>query len=171
MSDQPPADSSDSGFFGRMADTLKWYVIEEMKKHKWIASKQAGRDLGRAAIDEWERRFGWLFCRIRRFEHIQGDFCWFEFEGTDFAVLKNVTVFTELLQEIVDRMKKVEVIRLKDGREVQRVYDNLEVINWADSDPKLSRDFEHVLLFLELININSARLEFPASWKDLALAV
>ena len=63
------------------------------------------------------------------------------------------------------------VIRLKDGREVQRVYDNLEVINWADSDPRISREFEHVLLFLELININSARLEFPASWKDLALAV
>jgi hypothetical protein len=110
-----------------MADTLKWYVIEEMKKHKWIASKQAGRDLGRAAIDEWERRFGWLFCRIRRFEHIH-------------------------------------------GREVVRVYDNLEVINWADSDPEISREFEHVLLFLELININAARLEFPASWKDLALA-
>ncbi len=153
-----------------MADTLKWFVIEEMRKHKWIASKHAGRDLGRSALDEWERQFWWLFCRIRRFEHIEGKFCWFEFDGVDFAVLKNVKVFTKLLWLVVDRMKKEEPIRLKDGREVKHVYENLDVLTWALSQPDLSKDIEHIRLFLELININSARLEFPASWKDLALA-
>jgi hypothetical protein len=153
-----------------MADTLKWLVIEEMKKHKWIASKLAGRDLGRSALDEWEHKFWWLFCRIRRFEHIEGEFCWFEFDGVDFAVLQNVKVFTKLLWTIVERMKQEEIIRLKDGREVKHVYENLDILSWAHSHPELSKDVEHIRLFLELININSARLEFPACWKDLALA-
>jgi hypothetical protein len=170
LSNQPPSDFSERFCFGRSADSLKWYVIEEMRKYKWIASKNAGYDLGRRAIDEWEHKYGWRYCRWRRFEHIEGAFCWFEFDGVDFAILKNVQVFTDLLKKIVARMKEEEIIRLNDGREVRKIYDNFETLEWAQSRPELAKYVEHVRLFLELININTARLEIPTSWKELALA-
>ena len=35
--------------------------IEEMKKHKWIESQKAGRDLGEEAVRDWVNRFAQAF--------------------------------------------------------------------------------------------------------------
>ncbi len=43
-----------------MTDFLK-AEIEEMKKHKWIESEKAGRDLGRSAIQDWIKKYAVIF--------------------------------------------------------------------------------------------------------------
>ena len=115
------------------------------------------RYLGMAAVDDWEDHFWTNFCRWRRFEHIEGGQCWIEFNGLDFAVLKNVRAFHELLHEILRLMKDRKVLR-----------DNLEMIQWAKSNPRVCE--EHVLQFLEVININTARMKLPEEWKRIAAA-
>ena len=46
--------------------------------------------------------------------------------------------------------------------------DNLEMIQWAKSNPRICE--EHVLQFLEVININTARMKLPEEWKRIAAA-
>lgn len=158
MSDQPPADDSPQArFFRLFAQSMKWFVIEELRKHKWLMSKAARHDLGMEAIDDWEDQFWTNFCRWRRFEHIEGEQCWIEFDGLDFAILKNVRAFNGLLNEILRLMKDHNQFR-----------DNLEMIEWAMSNPRVCE--EHVLQFLEVININSARMKLPSEWKRIAAA-
>jgi len=43
-----------------MTDFLK-AEIEEMKKHKWIESEKAGRDLGTTAIKDWINKYAVIF--------------------------------------------------------------------------------------------------------------
>ncbi len=43
-----------------MTDFLK-AEIEEMKRHKWIESEKAGRDLGSTAIQDWIKKYAELF--------------------------------------------------------------------------------------------------------------
>ena len=31
--------------------------VEEIKRHKWIESEKAGHDLGRAAVDDWVKKY------------------------------------------------------------------------------------------------------------------
>ncbi len=157
MSQLPADNSPEARFFKWFAQSMKWFVIEELRIHKWHLSFAAGRNLGMEAIDDWERRFWISFCRWRRFEHIEGEQCWIEFNGLDFAVLKNVNAFNELLDEILRLMKDRKVLR-----------DNLEMIQWAKSNPRICE--EHVLQFLEVININTARMKLPEEWKRIAAA-
>lgn len=158
MSDQPPADDSPQArFFRLFAQSMKWFVIEELRKHKWLMSKAARHDLGMEAIIDWEDQFWTNFCRWRRFEHIEGEQCWIEFDGLDFAILKNVRAFNGLLDEILRLMKDHNKFR-----------DNLEMIEWAMSNPRVCE--EHVLQFLQVININSARMKLPDEWKRIAAA-
>ncbi len=89
MSYPPPDNSPEARFFKWFAQSMKWFVIEELRIHKWHLSSVAGRNLGMEAIDDWEQRFWINFCRWRRFEHIEGEQCWIEFNGLDFAVLRN----------------------------------------------------------------------------------
>lgn len=158
MSDLPPEDSPEARFFRWIAQTMKWYAIEEMRKHRWHLSRAASRDLGMAACDDWEHRFWTKFCRWRLFEHIEGLQCWIELNGREFAVLKNVRVFNDLLDEMLKLMK---------DRKVHR--DDLEMIEWAQSNPRICK--EHVYQFLLVINVNSARdVTLPEEWKRIAAA-
>ena len=60
----------------------------EALRHKWIASEQAGKDLGETAITQWlaDHWKGW--CRERWLEHITGKVCWAEFDRNEWAALK-----------------------------------------------------------------------------------
>jgi hypothetical protein len=157
LSDQSQDESPEARFFRLIAQSMKWFVIEELRKHKWLQSKAAGHDLGMAALDDWERRFWIKFCRWRRFEHIEGDQCWIEFNGLDFAIVKNVRAFNDLLNQILTLMKDRKFLR-----------DNLEMIEWAKANPHISED--HVIQFLTVIDINSARMTLPEEWKRIAAA-
>jgi hypothetical protein len=42
-------------------ETVMNIQIEEIKKHKWIASEKAGRDLGDLAIHEWIDQYAAAF--------------------------------------------------------------------------------------------------------------
>jgi len=44
--------------------TLHEYLeheMEEIRRHKWIESEKAGRDLGQAAVLDWIERYAGLF--------------------------------------------------------------------------------------------------------------
>ena len=45
---------------------------QEAKRHKWIESEKAGRDLGESAIRCWVREHWNGFLRARWLEHLQG---------------------------------------------------------------------------------------------------
>ncbi len=49
--------------------------IDEMKRHKWIESEKAGRDLGSAAIKDWIKKYAAIFreknCHLK--DHCKGD--------------------------------------------------------------------------------------------------
>lgn len=116
---------------------------QEALRHKWIESKLAGYDLGKAALKDWFRRHWLPFCRVKRLEHVEGQQRWEEFAEHEFAqVFEMILDGDLLLDRILDRMEH--------GR------DNLEIINWAlDWDMPMPR----VLELLEMIDINRARLE------------
>lgn len=155
----PSGDSPENRFFRLFAFTMKHMAIEHMRKHKWYQSENAQRDVGVDAINDWEKKYWWTFCHFRRLEHIQGRQCWIEFHGYDFAVTQNVKVFRELLNAILERMNR---------HSKSNPQENLEIIKWAGENPRVC--MEHVFQFLELININSARLELPEQWKKEAMA-
>jgi hypothetical protein len=116
---------------------------EEAKRHKWIESEKAGRDLGESAIRYWVRAHWNGFLRARWLEHLQGRTYWIELDHNDFGLLKRELRDSPLINAIVNR--------LKDGAE------NLEVLLWA-IDERLPMD--QVLEILEALDINSRRIEF-----------
>jgi len=114
----------------------------ELKKHKWIESQKAGRDLGEQAERSWVRDHGWGYLRARWLEHLQGKRFWEELDRDDFGLLqRRFHEDTQLLGSIVDR--------LKSGKE------NLDIICWA-LDTKLNLD--DVCTILQALDINSRRL-------------
>src|SRR3954447_43000 len=115
---------------------------QEAKRHKWIESEKAGRDLGEWAIRCWVREHWNGFLRERWLEHLQGRTFWIEMDHNDFGLLQNVFQSSDLFQEILSRLKK--------GQE------NLEILNWAiDTDAPM----EEVISILETLDINSRRIE------------
>jgi hypothetical protein len=116
---------------------------EEAKRHKWIESEKAGRDLGESAIRYWVREHWNGFLRARWLEHLQGRTYWIELDHNDFGLLIREFRDSPLIGAIVNR--------LKDGEE------NLEVLVWA-IDERLPMD--QVLEILEALDINSRRIEF-----------
>lgn len=114
----------------------------EALRHKWLASEQAGRDLGEDAIRQWIQCHWWGYLRERWLEHLEGEHFWIELDRGDFGLLKrHFHDNTLLLDRILDRLKL--------GGE------NLDVILWAQ-DWGLSID--SVLEILEALDINSRRL-------------
>lgn len=114
----------------------------EAQRHKWIESEKAGRDLGEWAIRCWVRQHWNGFLREKWLEHLEGRTFWIELDHNDFGLLQQFNRNAELTHEIVDR--------LKHGQE------NLDIISWA-IDSRL--DIEEVLAILELLDINSRRIE------------
>jgi hypothetical protein len=116
---------------------------EEAKRHKWIESEKAGRDLGESAIRVWVREHWNGFLRARWLEHLQGWTYWIELDHNDFGLLQREFCDSPVINEIVNRLKAGE--------------ENLEVLVWA-LDERLPMD--QVLEILEALDINSRRIEF-----------
>ena len=114
----------------------------EIDKHKWIASQQAGRDMGEEAVKDWVRRHWWGYLRAKWMEHLQGVRHWTELDHGDFGLLqREFPVDRELLDTILNK--------LKAGQE------NLCIIRWA-IDSHLPLD--PVIQILEALDVNSRRL-------------
>jgi len=116
---------------------------QEAKRHKWIESEKAGRDLGEWAIRCWVREHWNGFLRERWLEHLQGRTFWIELDHDDFGLLRREFRDSSLLEEIVSR--------LKVGQE------NLNVLVWAIEN---GLPMEDVVEILEALDINSRRIEF-----------
>jgi len=116
---------------------------QEAKRHKWIESEKAGRDLGEWAIRCWVREHWNGFLRERWLEHLQGRTFWIELDHNDFGLLSREFRDSSLLEEIVSR--------LKEGQE------NLNVLVWAIEN---GLPMEIVVEILEALDINSRRIEF-----------
>jgi hypothetical protein len=116
---------------------------QEAKRHKWIESEKAGRDLGEWAIRCWVREHWNGFLRARWLEHLQGRTFWIELDHNDFGLLGREFQDSELIEEILGR--------LKAGQE------NLNVLIWAIEN---GLPMEDVLEILEALDINSRRIEF-----------
>jgi len=116
---------------------------QEAKRHKWIESEKAGRDLGEWAIRCWVREHWNGFLRERWLEHLQGRTFWIELDHNDFGLLSREFRDSALLDEIVSR--------LKAGQE------NLNVLVWAIEN---GLPMEDVVEILEALDINSRRIEF-----------
>src|SRR5258708_3964703 len=116
---------------------------QEAKRHKWIESEKAGRDLGEWAIRCWVREHWNGFLRARWLEHLQGRTFWIELDHNDFGLLRREFQDSALIEEIL--------ARLKAGQE------NLNVLIWAIDN---GLPMEDVLEILEALDINSRRIEF-----------
>ncbi len=114
----------------------------EAQRHKWIESEKAGRDLGEWAIRCWVRQHWNGFLREKWLEHLEGRTFWIELDHDDFGLLQRAFRHSELIAEILDR--------LKSGQE------NLDVLNWAIDH---RRDMREVFEILETLDINSRRIE------------
>ena len=118
---------------------------EEAKRHKWIESQKAGRDLGESAILCWIHEHWNGFLRERWLEHLHGRTFWIELDQGDFGLLQREFRDSPLIDHILHL--------LKAGQE------NLQVLNWA-IDNKLSRDqVLEVIHILEILDINSRRIK------------
>ena len=114
----------------------------EAQRHKWIESEKAGRDLGEWAIRCWVRQHWNGFLREKWLEHLEGRTFWIELDHDDFGLLRRSFQDCRLITTIV--------CRLKAGHE------NLDIINWAIDD---NEDMEEVFLILEVLDMNSRRIE------------
>jgi hypothetical protein len=115
----------------------------EIDRHKWIASQQAGRDLGEEAVREWVRKHWWGYLRAKWMEHLQGVCYWMELDQGDFGLLqREFPVDRELLDTILSKLKAGE--------------ENLCVIRWA-IDKHVPLD--PVIQILTALDVNSRRLE------------
>jgi hypothetical protein len=116
----------------------------EAERFKWIQSERAGKDLGVSALHSWARLYWHRFVRERWLEHLEGRRYWIELDHDDFGLLQ---------REFQDSPVIHEIIRiLKEGGE------NLDVVIWSIH---LSQsECDEVLEILEILDINSRRLEF-----------
>lgn len=124
---------------------------QEAKAFKWIASQQAGCDLGEPAIQLWINKHWSGFLRSRWIEHLQGKRCWLELGEEDFGLLnREFNDQQSLLNPIVSY--------LIDGKE------NLEIIAWAVSSQV---PVDAIVRILERINVNARRLiaKYDGEWK------
>lgn len=115
---------------------------EEARRHKWIASEKAGRDLGEVAIRNWVREHWNGFLRHRWLEHLQGLKFWIELDHDDFGLLQRLLIESPLVARIVEH--------LIAGQE------NLGILCWA-IDAKQSTI--EVIKILEVLDMNSSRIE------------
>ncbi|QDT92842.1 hypothetical protein [Gimesia algae] len=116
----------------------------EAERHKWIESQKNGCDLGKLAISDWYANHWYYFCIGKKMEHLLGNRCWQEFSDTRFGFLKSLQLEHDLLADrILDRIFWLRM-------------ENLDIIIWAR---EWNLPLDRVLEILELIDINSARLE------------
>ena len=117
-------------------------AFHEARRHQWIASQQARRDLGESAFLEWYRTWWVKFLRYRHVEHLMGERWWDEFEEGSFGALRDQYDSNELTSEIVEMYR--------NGK------DNLDIIVWAQA---CGRCMDQIFDCLEAVNMNAARLD------------
>jgi len=121
--------------------SLYHHAREEALRHKWLESEKVGRDLGPAAIEDWNKHHWWRWCRGRWLEHLQGEIYWKELGPSYFGVLKRRIVADPVLQDrIVDRIKAG--------------WENLDIILWAT---RWGLDISTVHEILTTLDMNSCR--------------
>lgn len=117
----------------------------EALRHKWIASEEAGCDLGEGAVAEWLKHHWQGWCRERWLEHLMGRARWLEFPAGEFAALKrNFRGSPGILNRVVEKILM--------GAE------NLDIIIWAS---ELSLDLTQVIDILVVADINRPVLNNP----------
>jgi hypothetical protein len=117
----------------------------EAQQFKWIASEQAGRDLGPLAIRKWVHEHWNGFLRARWLEHLHGRTFWIELKHDDFGLLEREFHGSPYIDVILDRVK--------DGQE------NLDIICWAIEGNLPMWEVDDILEILEALDINSRRIE------------
>jgi hypothetical protein len=129
---------------GVVVYSLTAHALQAMERHKWIESKQAGRDLGVAVLHDWLDRYwiGWV--RSKLVEHFFGIRCWGAFSERDFGLLIRSTIE----HNVTDAIIRETCLILGNGGE------NLDVIDWAISN---AADLNAVLWLLDRIDINARR--------------
>lgn len=137
-----PPTSSDLLAFTKVERSLTRLAEEEAKRHKWIESEKAGRDLGEMAIRHWIRQHWNGFLRERWLEHLQGKTFWLELKETDFGLLEREFQDTPLLSPILDRLKTMK--------------ENLDIIGWALEE---GLPMEDVRAILKSLDVNGCRLQ------------
>lgn len=111
----------------------------EARRHRWIASQNAGRDLGDEAFREWYQLYWWTFIRYRHVEHLLGERRWLEFDTATFGVLLSSPASSPLSQEIIELYRtgweNLNIIHHALQREypMDEVYDCLVTINMNDA--------------------------------------
>jgi hypothetical protein len=118
------------------------HSVAEAMKFKWIESERAGRDLGESAILAWIRQHWNGYLRRCWLEHLQGVGFWVELDHDDFGLLQHQFRDSELIDEIV--------WKLKNG------WENLDIICWA-LDERI--DADEVYEILLALDINGRRLD------------
>jgi hypothetical protein len=115
----------------------------EANNHRWIASEQAGCDLGMKAFYQWFHDHWNGFLRARWLEHLEGKIFWTELDRGDFGLLRHRfdDSTTPLLSLIIER--------LKAGKE------NLDILWWALDTHQPVHEIREIL---EILDINSRRL-------------
>jgi hypothetical protein len=129
---------------GVVVYSLTAHALFAIDRHKWIESQKAGRDLGRAAIEDWLDRFWKGWTRSKLVEHLYGWRCWGAFDETDFGLLNRSSVEHHVGHDVLERVATT----LAEGGE------NLDVINWALS---IDQPLDEILWLLDRIDINAKR--------------
>ena len=115
----------------------------EALRHKWIASEQAGRDLGDSAITQWLHQHWKGWCRERWIEHLMGRVYWAEFGREEFGALpRSYKGEPSILEDVLER--------IRCGGE------NLDIILWASEK---AIDIRQVIDILVIADINRPMLE------------
>jgi hypothetical protein len=116
-------------------------ALAEAERHKYIESQKAGRDLGHAAIDDWQRRHWTLWLRHRWIEHLLGTRCWEEFDPWRLSRLR------VLFDGHMGLLNQVIALVLRGG-------ENADILWWAATGPC---DMAAVVRMLVELRLNEIR--------------
>jgi len=119
-------------------------ALAEARRHKYIESQKAGRDVGPEAIEDWHRRHWTIWLRYRWLEHLLGERCWREFESWRFGRLKALfAAHRGLMEEVVEM--------------VRRGAENADILWWAARERRALRVVVRMLIELRLNEIRCTR--------------
>lgn len=117
-------------------------ALQEARRHRWLESQFARRDLGDDATYDWYRKYWNTFIRYRHVEHLVGEKNWEEFGNESFGILRKAFQEQPLMYDIVELYR--------NG------YENLNIIDWAFGRKHC---MDAVYDCLIAINMNNARLD------------
>ncbi len=113
-------------------------------RHKWIESERQRRDLGQAAIDDWDERFFKPFYRWCHWQHLTGEQFFREFPDSHFNTI------TPKEPAEMNSIERLVIHWFLDGLE------NLNILFCAHGRGLPGKQVRMVLLTLR---INEARLD------------